>query len=250
MLHLYANSDGAFLFMHDRNIINDLGIVIPAGGTSSRFGKGSKILAELCGIPVFIWCIRSFLPAVLPDRIVMAVPEADIPVFQEISRQFLPQYPLIFAKGGATRTESVLNAMRQLTPDAGIVAVHDAARPFATESLLRECVAKCRIHGSAVAAKKVCDTVKEADPDGFVSKTVPRDLLWAVETPQVFNRKMLENAYAKAGDELASFTDDSALIEKYSGVRTFLVENRAFNLKITWPEDIGLAKAYAQSCGH
>lgn len=233
--------------MNDICFINDLGIVIPAGGTSSRFGGGSKILAELCGIPVFVWCIRSFLPAVSTGRIVMAVPEADIPVFQEISRRFLPQYPLVFAKGGATRTESVLNAMKQLTSDAGIVAIHDAARPFATESLLRECVEKCRIHGAAVAAKKVCDTVKEADTDGFVSRTVPRDLLWAVETPQVFNRKMLENAYAKAGNDLASFTDDAALIEKYSGVRTFIVENRAFNLKITWPEDIALANSYAQS---
>ena len=140
--------------------------------------------------------------------------------------------------GGRTRSESVRNALAA-APEAEIVVIHDAARPFVTEALVRECVAVVEAGADgAIAAAPVTDTVKEADADRRVTRTLDRSHLWAIQTPQVFRAQILKRALE--GD-LAGATDDASLVEQLGGdVR--IVEAPASNFKITYPEDLARAE--------
>jgi 2-C-methyl-D-erythritol 4-phosphate cytidylyltransferase len=141
--------------------------------------------------------------------------------------------------GGVARSESVRNAL-DAAPDADIVVIHDAARPFVTDELVRKCIAAVEAGADgAIAASPVTDTVKEADTDGRVERTLDRSRLWSIQTPQAFRAQVLRRALE--GD-LASATDDASLVEALGGdVR--IVEAPASNFKITWPEDLSRAEA-------
>lgn len=223
-------------------ILEDVGLVVAAGGSSRRFKAGNKLLAELGGTPLFVWCLRSLSSLLRPGAIAMAVPQAELPVFSEAAKWHLPEVEIRFASGGPTRTHSVMNALKALPEDLKIVAIHDAARPFVKAHVLAECVAACRKFGGAVAAKRVSDTIKEADAEGFAIRTLQRDALWAMETPQVFPRDTLSASCERAVAGGLRFTDDSAAVEHFFGVRPFLVENLSFNMKLTWPYDLEMAQ--------
>jgi 2-C-methyl-D-erythritol 4-phosphate cytidylyltransferase len=141
--------------------------------------------------------------------------------------------------GGSARSESVRNALAA-APEADIVVIHDAARPLVTEELVRECIGV--VDGGAdgaIAAARVTDTVKEADPGGRVVRTLDRARLWSIQTPQVFRADVLRRALE--GDVSAA-TDDASLVESVGGdVR--IVESTSPNFKITWPEDLERAEA-------
>jgi 2-C-methyl-D-erythritol 4-phosphate cytidylyltransferase len=141
--------------------------------------------------------------------------------------------------GGAARSESVRNALAA-APDADIVVIHDAARPFVTEQLVRACVAAVEAGADgAIAAAPVTDTIKQADADGRVERTLDRSRLWSIQTPQAFSVEVLMRALE--GD-LASATDDASLVEAIGG-HVHIVEAPAGNFKITWPEDLARAEA-------
>jgi 2-C-methyl-D-erythritol 4-phosphate cytidylyltransferase len=166
------------------------------------------------------------------DRVVFAVPPdmAD------------PDARPIRIAGGASRSESVRNGLAAV-PDADIAVVHDAARPLVTADLVRRCVAEVEAGwDGAIAAARMSDTVKEADADLRVTRTLDRSLLWAVQTPQAFRADALRRALAAEADVLAAATDDAALVEAAGGsVR--IVEAPPRNLKVTGPDDLKLAEA-------
>ena len=141
--------------------------------------------------------------------------------------------------GGAVRSESVRNALAS-APDADVVVIHDAARPFVTEELVRRCVETIDAGADgAIAAAPVTDTIKEADTERRVTRTLDRSRLWAIQTPQAFRADILRRALA--GD-VASATDDAMLVESLGGdVR--IVEAPPGNFKVTWPEDLARAEA-------
>ncbi len=223
--------------------LHDVGLVLAAGGSSSRFGEGNKLLADLGGMPVFIWSLRELSPLLSLGMTVLSVPEEERAKFEEALKWHLPELDVEIVSGGPTRTHSVLNALKALPEEAELAAIHDAARPFVKISALRDCVEACRLHGGAVSSKRVSDTVKEATPDGFAAKTLERDLLWAMETPQVFRRQALQEACEKAVASGRVPTDDAAAMEGVPGVRIKLVESRLCNMKITWAEDLELARS-------
>ena len=225
--------------------IPDLGLVIAAGGSSTRFGHGNKLFCKLNGYPVFIHCLQRLLPAVRPGYAVMSVPEVWREEFAEQLAEYFPEAlsHMKLVNGGKTRTESVKNALAALPEDVRIVAVHDAARPLITAEALIACVGECRKYGGAVSAHRVSDTVKETDENGIVTRTVPREGLWAVQTPQVFQLDLLLKAYEEAEKQGGLFTDDASLIENFTSARVKLVENRVPNIKITYPEDLLFAEA-------
>ena len=142
--------------------------------------------------------------------------------------------------GGISRSESVRNALA-IAPDADVVVIHDAARPFVTAELVRACVRV--VDGGAdgaTAAARVTDTIKEADADGRVVRTLDRARLWAIQTPQAFRADVLRRALA-SGD-VGAATDDASLVESLGGdVR--IVEAPPSNFKVTWPEDLERAEA-------
>jgi len=223
--------------------LEDLGLIVAAGGSSSRYGQGSKLLADLGGMPVFVWCLRELSKALLPGMAVLSVPESERSLFEDALKWHLPELSVSIVSGGVTRTESVLNALKALPEKAVVAAVHDAARPFVKLETLLECVEACRKHGGSVAAKRVSDTIKEGDAEGFAVRTLNRDSLWAMETPQVLLRRPLQEACERAVASGASFTDDAAALEGVPGVSVKFVESRLFNMKITWPEDLELARS-------
>jgi 2-C-methyl-D-erythritol 4-phosphate cytidylyltransferase len=164
------------------------------------------------------------------DQVVFAVPADRADTFADPCR----------IAGGAARSESVRNALAA-APDADIVVIHDAARPLVSADLVRACIAAVESGADgAVAAAPVTDTIKEADRDGRVTRTLDRACLWSIQTPQAFRADVLRRALDSDG--VADATDDASLVEALGGdVR--IVESTARNFKITWPEDLERAEA-------
>jgi 2-C-methyl-D-erythritol 4-phosphate cytidylyltransferase len=140
--------------------------------------------------------------------------------------------------GGATRTASSWAAV-DAAGDADVIAVHDAARPFAPPSLFQRCVEIAAAEGSAVAGLPLADTVRRANEAGAAREEIEREGLWAAQTPQVFRRDLLQQARAAAGDR--SFSDDAAALLA-AGLPVKMVPGERRNLKITTFEDLAYAR--------
>ncbi len=206
-------------------MLNDCALILAAGGSSRRFGGGNKLLREVGGVPVFIHTLRRFY-GLLP---VVAVVPAEA---REEFEQAAAGYPgVVWACGGATRGESVMNGLAALPHPVSLVAIHDAARPLADGALLEKLLERAREMGGAIPGKPVTDTVKRTQPDGLIVEEVSREGLWRVETPQVFDREKLLAAYRAAGER--SFTDDAGVMAA-AGFPVAVVSNPAENLKLTY----------------
>lgn len=227
-------------------MIEYLGIVIAAGGSSSRFGKNNKLLEEFNGMPLFIHSINNFIAVCKTENIVIVVPESEKKAFNGIIKEYLPLAKIKIIAGGQVRYESVVNALNVFNSDVRLVAIHDAARPLADVKLLEKCLRSVETHGGgAIPAKPVTDTLKRVDADGLIINTVDRCNLWRVETPQVFELTKLRDAYAAAAKSNLEFTDDAAVME-YAGFPIHIVHNTAENIKVTYPEDLAyLQKIYS-----
>ena len=144
-------------------------------------------------------------------------------------------------KGGKTRQESVFNAIRRSSPLSEYFAIHDGARPLVTEKIIKDTVREAFSTGAAATGVRVKDTVKVVNENGFITATPDRNYLWAVHTPQVFERRL----YLSAIDNVLNsemFTDDCKLLEEY-GAEVKMVEGSYENIKITTPEDTDIAQA-------
>ena len=218
-------------------------LILPAGGTSSRFGQGNKLLCPLKGMPVFCHSIRNFSGVVPFRNMILPVNAGFRKEFQEAVDRCFPGKGIRIVEGGASRTESVYRALKALSGSYEFVAVHDAARPLADADLFRRCVEGCRVYGAALAAHRVVDTVKGMGEDGLLSAGgIDREKLWAVETPQIFRYSDLLFAAEHAMRSGMVFTDDAAAVEKFCHRGVFPVENTRSNLKITRASDLILAE--------
>lgn len=153
-----------------------------------------------------------------------------------------------FAPGGSERHDSVAAGLAAVDPAAGLVAVHDGARPLVSVDDLRRVVAEARGCGAASLAHPVVETLKRADEDGAVSEGVDRDGLWAMETPQVFDIGLLRDAYAAALARGETLTDEVSAVQG-AGRSVRLVASTSVNLKITHPQDLALAEAWLRRHG-
>ena len=143
--------------------------------------------------------------------------------------------------GGASRSESVRNALA-VAPDAEIVVIHDAARPLVTKELVATCVEVVWAGADgAIAATRVTDTIKEADAEGRVGRTLERSALWSIQTPQAFRADVLRRALDVDPATLAAATDDASLVEAIGGT-VQIVESSPANFKVTHPDDLGRAE--------
>jgi len=228
------------------NPVSDTVLILAAGGSSTRFGGGSKLFADLDGIPVFLHAVRTAASVLMPGSIILSVPAASEEDFRTAAAGHLPGVPLHFAHGGATRTQSVLNALEAAAALGEtrfeLAAIHDAGRPMLTPELLLACLDAARTHGGAMACRKVAETVKRISADGFLGETVPRDGLRTAETPQVFHFQALLHAYRQAAESGGTFTDDAQVMERFAPVRVFPVEHEFPNPKITYRPDLELCR--------
>ena len=205
--------------------------LIVAAGLGERLGAARpKALVALAGQPLMQWSVDvlAAMPAI--ERIVVALPQGvEAPV------------GTIGVRGGAVRSESVRLALAAVGPGDPVL-VHDAARPLLTTDLVEATLAAVEGDGvdAAIAAVPVIDTIKQADGERKVTRTLDRAGLWAVQTPQVFHRKALERALDVPGETLAQATDDAWLVERMGG-QVVLVAASKENLKVTTALDLDLA---------
>ncbi len=223
-------------------MINNLGIIIVAGGSGSRFGNDNKLLAKIDDKPVLLHTLSNFIKMCPTNHFILVSSSKFIDECKALLRCNLKDKEISIIKGGATRSKSVQNGLAALPDSATIVAIHDAARPLASSKLLSRCMEYFKKNGSCVAAKKVVNTIKEASSDGFVKKTLDRNKLWSIETPQIFYTEELKEAYLKTEVDNYNSTDDASVME-YIGKPVFLFENPSPNIKITYEEDIHYAEA-------
>lgn len=214
-----------------------------AAGSGERLEAGiPKAFVELQGKTLLQWSAQALSASPSIDQIVVALPEG-------------ARAPdgLVGVRGGATRSQSVALALAAAAPSS-LVLVHDAARPLVTVTLIEAVLQAVQGQGvdAAIAAIPLTDTVKQAAPPSVigspsqglpvVARTLPREQLWAVQTPQAFKRPALERVLAQPAEVLAQATDDASLIERAGGT-VVLVPSSARNLKITTPTDLRLGSA-------
>ncbi len=220
-----------------------VGAVIAAAGSSSRMGGRDKLAEPLDGIPVILRTLAA-VEAVPEIREIVVVTREDR---VEEYRRLLGQCSRLRAvvPGGSTRQESVRNGVRALSPDCTLAAIHDGARPLVTPEVFARCIEAARSCGAATAAVPVKDTIKLADEAGRVLDTPDRSRLWAVQTPQIFDRERYLRAAEEAERRGLSCTDDCQLFEAM-GWEVQLVMGDYRNLKLTTPEDFLAAGAYLE----
>lgn len=217
------------------------GAVIAAAGSSSRMGE-DKLFLPLGEEPVLVHTLRAFQTAPeIAEIVVVTRQELIVPVAQLCRDNGMDKVSKVIA-GGQRRTESVRLGVLELTSDPELIAVHDGARPFVTGEIIRDTVAAAKQYGAAAPAVPLTDTVKELDGGGLAVRTVDRDSLRAVQTPQVFQEGLIRAALQKALDDGAELTDDCAAVERL-GMKVMLTPGSAENIKLTTPADLVYARA-------
>lgn len=229
----------------DARPVRDVGVVIVAGGSSTRAGAGQggelKQFRWVAGKPVLLHSLQTFMARADVVSVVCVLPRdyaADPPpwIFQcDIDR-------LMIAPGGRTRTESVRNGLEDLPDEAAVVLVHDAARPFVSDATIDRVVAKTRQGMATIAALPVADTLKDVDAEGRIVRTVERERLWRAQTPQGFPRQTIVQAHRDAAAQRISATDDAALCERL-GIPVAVVRGSERAMKITDEADFARAEA-------
>lgn len=212
--------------------------VLACAGTGSRM-KGScsdKLLFDRMGIPVAVYTLKAYDHTDGIDLLIIATQKDLVPVYQAFKKDFGIQKEILVTVGGATRMESVLNGVRAVPEEYEYVAIGDGARPLIRPQEIRATLEAAWKSGAAALGVHLTDTVKEV-ANGEIQKTIPRDILVGIQTPQVFRRKDYLELAERAISSGENFTDDASIYE-YFGRKVTLVEGRRDNIKITVPEDI------------
>jgi 2-C-methyl-D-erythritol 4-phosphate cytidylyltransferase len=218
--------------------------ILAAAGQGLRFGQRKQLL-ELGGKPVAAWSLEVLARSPDVQSIVIACEPDERERFERLARRMESKAFIRVVDGGARRQDSVFEALRALDDPVDIVVIHDGARPFLHDALLHEVIAKARDVGGAIAAVPVKDTIKQANEAGFVQRTIPRDRVWAAQTPQAFGYDLLFAAHESAQEGGFLATDDAELVERTGSVAIAIVESSYENLKITTPEDLLVAERIA-----
>ncbi len=222
----------------------DAAVILPAAGAGKRFGARKQFL-ELAGAPLLVHAVRAAAACAEVAAIVVAVPPGEEDSVRGLLAAHRADAKLhAVVAGGAERSDSVRAALEAAPASLPLVAIHDAARPFATAALFSAVLAAARAHGAALAALRATDTVKLAPgaEAAQVDRTLDRRAIWLAQTPQAFRRAILVEAYAAAGPRAAAATDEAQLVE-WAGHPVTLVAGEPENFKVTNPDDLDRARA-------
>lgn len=215
-------------------------MVIPAAGSSKRmrgFSKRKPFIL-LGGKPIIGYVLDIFKKLAGVKEIILVVNGKDL----KSAKRYFQSGRIKIVRGGRTRKDSVYNGLRALGGSPDIILIHDGARPFVTGGLIMRSVRAAARFGAAVAAVPVIPTIKKADKNGFVDKTLDRKSLWEIQTPQAFKRDLIIKAFRQSGRSGEEITDDAMLVEK-AGRRVKLIMGSYRNIKITSPQDLAIAEA-------
>lgn len=222
-----------------------MSVIVAAGGTSSRMGGINKLFAEISGVPVLAITLSVLNSSKYVSEIILVANESDMLKAAELCERYSFSKVKKIIKGGTSRAESVWAGMNEVSDSAELIAIHDGARPFVTEEVIKKAVEGAIKYGAAASAVPVKDTIKKA-ANSFVSSTPDRSELFAVQTPQVFDAGLIKAALYKAITEKASITDDCSAVENIGGT-VKLTEGDYDNIKITTVGDLAVAEAIFNS---
>lgn len=218
--------------------MNRLAVILPAGGSSTRFGS-DKLRVPLLGRPVLRWSIDAFRSCRDFELSSIVLATSNLRLLELVD----DQAGLIRCDGGETRAHTVRNALAVVPPTIEWIAIHDAARPLVSHTLIERVFAAAVQHGAAAPATPVAHTIKQAGTTlpCRVERTLPRPTLWAMQTPQIMRRADLLDAYQRCPVPLDQVTDDVQLLE-LAGKPVTLVAGEERNLKLTTAIDLKLAE--------
>lgn len=218
--------------------------IIPAAGQGVRMGSDvPKQFLALNGKAILGHTLDVFRRCDAVDEIVLVLPQDEI---EAARRQLLSDAPKVtqVVAGGRQRQDSVRNGFQALSADTDIVVVHDGVRPFVTPEMIGASVTAARECGAVITAVPLSDTIKKVNKEDFVERTVDRDGLWRVQTPQTFQYAVLKDAFARAAADNYYGTDEGSLIE-HLGRPLKVITGSELNIKITRTGDLALGEKIA-----
>ena len=210
--------------------------ILVAAGSSRRMGF-DKLAAPLEGVPVLARTLAAFMECAEISEIILVTPLERMELLDETTFT----KPVIRIDGGAERHLSVAAGLAAATQGTELIAIHDAARPFVSQTDLRAVIEAAQEYGAASLARRVTETLKRADESDFTTTAVPRENLWFIETPQVFRADLIRTAYHYVLENQLPVTDETSALEAI-GVKTKLISSISPNPKITIPADLVSAK--------
>jgi len=224
-------------------------IILAAGSGKRMKSDVKKQYIALLGKPLIYYSLKAFEESFI-DEIVLVVSPGDIEYCQsEIVDKYGFKKVVHIVEGGKERYNSVFNGIKA-AGECDYIFIHDGARAFVDADILGRCLEAVKESRACVAGMPAKDTIKLADGEGFVKETLNRNLLWTIQTPQVFEKSLIEECYQQLIDSeeqlLAkgiAITDDTMAVETFSEVKVRLVEGSYNNIKVTTPEDIALGEA-------
>jgi 2-C-methyl-D-erythritol 4-phosphate cytidylyltransferase len=214
--------------------------VIVAGGSSRRMGF-DKLTADLEGRPVLAWSAAAFNDCPSIDAMVLVCAASARHELEKIARDAAPSKLKHVVVGGPYRHLSVAEGLGCVPAEAAMIAVHDAARPLVGQAMIERCLESARNTGASACARRVNDTLKRINDEGFIIESVDRTNLWAVETPQIFRAELLRRAYEEVIATGGHVPDETSAVQA-AGAPVALVDTPEWNGKITYPDDLELAR--------
>ena len=215
--------------------------IILAGGKGKRMGaKISKQYIELNGKPILCYTLKRFVDCEGIDKIILVLPKDEI---EYCNKEILEKYSLkvdMIVEGGKERQDSVYNALQKIN-DSEIVLIHDGARAFVSERVIKDGIKYAKIYGAAAPGVMPKDTIKVVDENGFSDSTPDRSKLLAIQTPQTFKLEIIKECHEKVKENNISVTDDTMVVEMYNN-KVYLYNGEYTNIKVTTPEDLILAE--------
>ena len=234
-------------------------IVLAAGNGSRMKSDVAKQYMDLCGKPLIWYALHTIEESSVIDDCILVTGAEDISYVKDeiVARYDFCKVNAVVA-GGRERYDSVYHALRLIADGKvdvpnqdGYVFIHDGARPFLTEEILQRCYEQVQASKACVAGMPVKDTIKIADREGFAAQTPDRNLVWQIQTPQVFESALIIEAYerlmrekGRLSAEGIKITDDAMVVETLMNTPVKLVEASYENIKITTPEDMATAEAF------
>ena len=206
--------------------------VITAGGSGQRFGE-LKQFKKLNGQPLYEYSLKTFIDVSLFGEIILVVPfENQKTIEQQVKKKYRSLVKVIV--GGMNRQDSVKNGVMNSSSKTDLVVIHDAARPFITKKLIKDCILACSNSDGAIIALQPFDTIKYSKSN-VVEKTIDREKVWMAQTPQAFIKEKILEAYNNKLDEMI-MTDESSMMESM-GYKIKIVRGSEDNFKITTDDD-------------
>jgi len=217
--------------------------IVLAGGAGKRMGTATnKQFLLLDNKPIIVRTLQIFEECRPVDGVYLVVNQKDLPIMQEeILETYKFNKVLKLVIGGRLRQDSVRNGLEAIENPCDIVIIHDGARPFVSPSFIEKGIFLMEMFDAVIPALPVKDTIKTVSKEGFVIKTLERDSLWNVQTPQTFKYDLIIKAYRDGMNKKLYGYDDATFLE-HMGKKVKVIEGSPYNIKITTPEDLIIAK--------